>query len=375
MLVLLIDASLHSRSAAPQEQLSAARWVDRVLPVVAASTEEGQQLAAIWAQGLTMSASTLSSDLNQIEAGAASAYHQVETLHPPSTLLGAAGLLQAALLARRDAATAVAQALLGQISPDATGSGPAVSAIEGAVNDMVVGDRAYQLFAQSMPRGSATLPPSVWAGDLAPYKTQTLAVFLASLRNAVSTAPVHEIKIFAVSTTPAPVTSRSHGNVEVLPDATAMTLTVVIADTGNQEEKGLTLTASISSSNGTSSVRDFLDLQPGQARTIVGLGPLNPAQGVDVTLTVTVTPPAGSSTPPATQSLTFWMPGPPPSSTTSTPPPSTTSTPPAGASSTTAPAGASSTTRAPTSTTSTTVSRKGSSTTSPPSTTSSTSRG
>ena len=47
----------------------------------------------------------------------------------------------------------------------------------------------------------------------------------------------------------------------------------------------------------SSSVRDFVDLTPGQAQTVEGMGPLTPPQGVPVTLTVTVTPPAGSPTP------------------------------------------------------------------------------
>jgi hypothetical protein len=68
-----------------------------------------------------------------------------------------------------------------------------------------------------------------------------------------------------------------------------------------------------------SSVRDFVSLTAGQSRTVQGMGPLDPPRGVDVRLTVTVAPPAGSPTPPVSQTLTFMMPASPPPTTTSSP--------------------------------------------------------
>ncbi|HMC39678.1 MAG TPA: hypothetical protein VKI19_08450, partial [Acidimicrobiales bacterium] len=79
--------------------------------------------------------------------------------------------------------------------------------------------------------------------------------------------------------------------------------------------------------HGTSSVRDFVNLGVGQAYSIVGLGPLNPPQGVPVTLTVTVSPPAGSLIPPVSQPIVFQMPAPPPPTTTTVTPTSTTTKP------------------------------------------------
>src|ERR1700722_19884544 len=88
LFVLLIDASLQSRSPGPQQQLAAGAWIDRVLPIVTTSTEEGQQLAAIWAKGLQTPATTLSSQLNQIATGAALAYKQVVALRAPANVAG-----------------------------------------------------------------------------------------------------------------------------------------------------------------------------------------------------------------------------------------------------------------------------------------------
>jgi len=106
-----------------------------------------------------------------------------------------------------------------------------------------------------------------------------------------------------------------HGSTIVLPDATAVTVTIVTANTGNQVEDNLTVVASINpAGQGASSARDFVNLQPGQAYTISGIGPLDPPQGPPVTLTVTITSP-GSLAPLDTSATVFQMP-PPPSTTT-----------------------------------------------------------
>ena len=363
LLILLIDASLKSRSPAPRQQLAAGTWVDRVLPVIASSTEEGQAIAGIWANGLKTPGPTLASSVNSVAAGAARDYQTVLALHPPDSLLGPAGLLEASLLARSEAAASLQKALIATLgsaagpAPSSPATSPAaatassssttaattaaggpapgstttttappvgappsaeVPLVAQAGSDIQVGDSAYSLFVNSVPASLGVhMPASAWATDLAPYGAQAAQVFLASLQTAVVTTPVHQLKVLGVSLNPAPVSTS--GSVEVLPDATAVTASIVIADTGNQPEGNLTVTAAISpASSGTSSVRDFVSLQAGQAYTITGLGPLNPPQGPPVTLTVTIAPPAGSPTPAATSTVTFSMPAPPPPTTTTT---------------------------------------------------------
>ena len=365
MFVLLIDASLHSRSPSQGQQLAAGTWIDKILPIVATSTAEGQQVAALWTGGLGMTAPELTAELDQVAKGTTNVYNSVVRLRPPVTLAGPAGLLEACLLARSQAAAALRSAFsqaLGaatQAAPagssptsaspppaSATATSPVVTvltvpspatsvpstvdapatAIQTAGTDLQVGDQAYQLFARSLPaKLGVTMPPSVWLANPLPYQSQAAQVFLASLQNTINTAPVHELKIYSVSTSPPPVSTQ--GAVQVLPDSSAMTVTIVVADVGNQPEKNLTVTAAISpSAKGAASVRDFVDLLPGQARSIVGLGPLNPPQGPPFTLTITVTPPAGSTTPVVSQALTLSMPAPPPPSTTSTVPATTSTT-------------------------------------------------
>jgi hypothetical protein len=332
LFVLLINASLQSRSPGPRQELAAGAWIDRVLPVITASTEEGQQLAAIWANGLRTPAISLSAQLDQIALGAAHNYQQVLALRPPINVAGSSGLLEACLLTRSEAAAALRDALrpvllTGAGPPGGTnGADPVVTAIQTAGNDLQVSDQAYRLFISSLPKLGVTIPPSTWAADPTPYQIGAAQIFLTSLHSALSTTPIHEVKIYSVTTSPAPVST--NGGTELLPNSSLMSVTVVIADVGNQPEKGLTVTASIVPGGTSSSVRDFVDLGAGQAHTIVGMGPLGPPQGVPVTLTVTVTPVAGSATPVVTQTLKLMMPGTaPPSTTTSTvTPPASTST-------------------------------------------------
>jgi hypothetical protein len=332
LVVLLVDASLHSRSTGPSQQLAAGVWVDRVLPIIATSNAEGQELAGLWSHPAQSSGIGLSSELGQLAAGAHNAYEQAVALRPPAAVAGAAGLLSASLLARAEATAALRTTLGPALTGDARPAtalptaDPTVTAIQNVGADLKVGDQAYRLFLHSLPKLGVTIPNSVWVANATPYQAGPAQIFLTSLANAMTSTPVHQLKIYSVTTSP-PAVGGNASN-QVLPASSTLWVTVVVADVGNQPEKGLTATASITPAAGAASVRDFEDLQPGQARSIVGMGPLNPPQGVPVTLTVTVTPAAGSPTQPTTESLTFEMPNPNASPTTSVP--ASTSTAPSG---------------------------------------------
>jgi hypothetical protein len=322
-----------------------------VLPIVSASTAEGNQIAAIWSRGIQTPAASLTYELNQIATGSAHDYQQLVALRPPASLAGAAGLLEACLLTRSQAATTLRAALIpvlqgGAESPPPTSrttatavtpttnavtaavADPVVTAIQTAGDDMAISDRAYQLFLHNLPKLGVTLPTSAWASNPGPYQPDAAQLFLTSLRNNLQAAPIHQLQIYSVMLTPAPVSLR--GSTQVLPDSSTLGVTVVVADTGNQPEKSLTVTAAIAAGGNASSVRDFLDLAPGQARTITQMGPLNPPLGVPVRLTITVTP--VSAAPVVTKTLTFIMPG---SSSPATGPAAVTTLPAGAASSTT----------------------------------------
>lgn len=330
IVVVVIDASLKSRSPAPAQTLSAQAWVDRVLPVVATSTSEGAQLQHLRTDGLGTPATQISAELRAVSAGAAAAYRQVAGLGEPTAAGGAPGLLEAALLVRAQAAAAVASAYgaaLSSPSPPASASDPAVQALAAAGTKLVVGDQAYQLFAADLPRSlGVAMPPSVWAPDPSLYQAPSLQVFLVALRNGTNLQPVHQVAVEAVSTAPPPVGVAS--GIQDIPPTRYLTVTVVVADTGNQPERDLTVTAALTpvAAGAAPSVRAFVSLAPGTAQATT-IGPLAPAPGVPATLTVTVTPPAGSPTPVATTTLQVEVgAAPPPSTTTTVPATSTTTT-------------------------------------------------
>lgn len=344
LLVLLINASLQSRSQGPGQQLAAGAWVDRILPIITASNEQGNQVAAIWTNGAQVSGATLLAELGQTATAAGTSYKEAVDLRPPPEEAGPSGLLEAALYMRNKAInllkTTLQPVLTGQVTTAAVspaGVGPTVlSAIQSVGDDLKIGDLAYQSFLESLPKLGVNIPGSAWGGNLNPYQPGPAQVFLTTLQNAQSSAPVHEIKIYSVTTSP-PAVSKS-GGIELLPDQQSLLVTVVIADVGNQPENGLTVTASISPATIAPSVRVFENLTPGQSYSIVGMGPLGPPQGVPVTLTVTVTPEAGSPAQPVTKTLVFEMPS--ANAPTSTTIPSSTGGPGStGTSSTTAPAG------------------------------------
>jgi hypothetical protein len=342
LFVLLIDASLKSRSTGAIQQISVGAWVDRVLPVITSSNAEGQELAAVWANGLGTPPSADATQVSEVARGAVENYAAAAKLAPPVGLGGAAGLLDAALLSREKAATYIETAFTQTLGSAAvepgtrtTASAPpapvapasVVPGLTNAASDLQLGDQAYQLFQQSLPASvGVKFPASAWAGNLGPYGAQAAQLFLATLQSKAVPTPVYKASIFGITTDPAPVSTGTNGQ-QTLPDAQAITLDVVLADTGNQPENNLTVTAAISPArNGASSVRDFVDLGVGQAYTITGFGPLDPPLGVAVTLTVTVSGGSGSQLTPVTQTLTFQMPAPPPPSTTTTTAPSTTTT-------------------------------------------------
>ena len=367
ILVLLVDASLHSRSTKPIDDLAAGAWTDRILPIVAVSTAEGRVVAGVWTLGLKVPPASTVAQIDQVAQGSAQAYQEAVHLRPPAALAGAAGLLEASLLSRSQAAASLDRAMKGFLlataqnpppvstttsttvvpggslsgaapppsAPTAAAAGAppaaasqattttstvpspsaveppvsaqvaaAAAAVQSAGDDMQVGDQAYRLFEQTM---AGKVPPSRWLADATPYQTANAEIFLASFQNSIATAQIDEVRLYSVSTTPSPVSVQN--GVQILPQASQLLVTVVVANTGNRPAPGLTVTASISPvGSGAGSVRDFVDLQPGQVHAIVGMGPVAPPQGVPVTLTIAITPPKGSALPAVSKTLVFEMP-------------------------------------------------------------------
>lgn len=322
LVVVVIDASLKSRSPSVAPRLAAAAWVDKVLPIIQASTVEGRQIEGLRTSGVGQStAAQITSQMDRAASAAQGNYKSLSALRPPDDLVGAAGLLEASLAVRSQAAGIMAQALTKSLGNGAApGQDPQVGALTTAGQDFQVSDRAYQLFAQRLPTAGVTAPASTWVTDPSQYQPGNLQAFLASLVNAQSGLPVHQLTIASVGLNPPPL--NTSGGVDVLVPTNTLSVSVVVANPGTEQENKLSVQVMIDPSMGNAVFKQIISLPAGAAFTAQflppGLGPLNPKPGAVTTLTVTVTPPAGSPTPAVTKVVTFMTtaPSPPPSSTT-----------------------------------------------------------
>jgi hypothetical protein len=130
--------------------------------------------------------------------------------------------------------------------------------------------------------------------DTSVWTPADLTVFVGTLRASASLAPVHDVKVVTVATMPAPVGQQ--GGAEVLPISHTLGVEIVVANEGNEPERQLTVSVSINPAvDGIgASARDFVDLVPGQKRTI-DLGNLHPVPNTATVLTVHIQPAPGQS--------------------------------------------------------------------------------
>lgn len=308
LLVLLVDASLKSRSPAPARTLAAQTWVDRVLPIIAQSTQQGIEINQVRTSGLSMTAAEINSELGQVASSARSSLAALRSLSPPSTVEAANGLLTACLQTRAAAAVAFASAMQQVLSgAPVVGTAP-TRAVLAAVQQFQVSDQAYQLFVQDFPPLGLKMPASSWYTQPAAFSQPALSTYLQALRAATNSVPVQDLAIAAVSTNPGAVSA--NGAVQVLPPASLVGVDVTVANVGNQPDSQVPVTASISpaSPGYAGSARQLVSLAPGQdlALTVATLkAPIN----VPVTLTVSVGPvPGETNTADNTKTLVFEMP-------------------------------------------------------------------
>ncbi len=328
LLVLLVDASIKSRSPDPTRQLNGSIWVDRALTLVEQSDVQGMQLAAFLSDTKSASGPAVAAQLGTLAAGARSTYRADTAIRPPTDLAGAAGLLESCLLVRSMEAQRIAGAVRAALTAKVgTGviraSGDSLAA---ALQRLEVADQAYTLFGAQLPGWlHVRAPPSRWIGPGVNTNPASLTVFLTSLQSRASLKPTSSVAIEAVSTTPSAVGKR--GGTQILAPGRQLTVNVVVGNTGNQTERNLTVTASIAPATGASSARQFVALlAPGSSQALT-IGYLAPPLGRKVTLTVTLTPTTGDPAKARTATLVFEMPSPTTSAPTTTTPATSTTLP------------------------------------------------
>ncbi|MDQ1392173.1 MAG: hypothetical protein QOF30_1150 [Acidimicrobiaceae bacterium] len=285
LLVIVINAALSARSPAPAREQAQQAYLDLALPAIAQSSQQGLDISGVRTQALSLSPPIIANHINGVLVQTQQTLAAVEKLNPPPSIRTAHALLIAAMDMRYAGTKALGQAIGTAMSGQPVDAG--VQALAGVGLDFQAADRAYILFQQAMPRLSTPPPNSRWVSDAGAYSPATLAVFVASLRSEGSLAPVHAVSVVLVTTNPQPVNLQN--GVQILPVAKQLSLQIVVADTGNQSEKNLTVTATIAPSviGPTQTVRDFVDLSPGQTRT-VSLGGLRVLAGQPTTLTARI---------------------------------------------------------------------------------------
>ena len=292
VLVLVVNAAMSARSPGPVRQQAEQSYLDSSLPAIQQSTQEGLDLGDVRAQALNLSPTTILSHINEVVSETQQTLATVQKLTPPSDVRNAHALLVATLDMRYAGAEALRQALTTALSAQPVTAGVAALATVGS--DFQAGDWAYTLFQQAMPKVSPPLPTSQWVTDAGAYSTATLSVFVSTLRSIGSLVPVHDVSVILVTTDPLPINLMN--GVQIMPIARSLNLQVVVADIGNQPAHNLTVTASIAPSviGPTQSVRNFVDLVPGQSKT-VSLGGLRLLTGQATTLTTQIDPAPGQT--------------------------------------------------------------------------------
>jgi hypothetical protein len=305
VVVLAVNAAMKARSLAPARDLAQQTYLDQVLPAIQQSSQEGKDIVTVRTQALSLGATTMANRLREVTTSANQTLTQVQRLTPPRPLQTAHDLLIATLAIRAEGADAFRQAMVVAISGQ--GSATPVQQIVDVGRDFDAGDRAYALFVKAMPNVNVSMPPSQWVSGVSSYSEPEVTVFLTTLRSAASLAPVHDGSVVLVSTDPSAV--GINGTTAVFPISKILNMQIVVADVGNQPEKNLMVTATITPSaiGPSEMVRDFVNLAPGQRRT-VKLGGLRPQPGGPTTLTVKIdTAPGETSVADNSKAITFVM--------------------------------------------------------------------
>ncbi|MHB8466441.1 MAG: hypothetical protein ACYDH6_00785 [Acidimicrobiales bacterium] len=270
-------------------------YLDRLRPGVQTSTTDGSDFADIRAHAGTLGRDGINRRLARLAASVKSTLAGIDGLTPPPSMRVAEAYLVAALGVRAKAvneAKPAFDAALTQTPQPGQGISAAVNLLGTVGGDLELGDRAFALFVGALPPGAQPIPPSTWIPDATAWTPISLDAFLTTLRSSASATPVHDLAMVAYQTDPSPVGAQ--GPLQIIPAVQNMTVTMVVQNVGNQVERNVTITALLTLADGTQqSLRDFIDLAPGQLRAVT-LQSMHPPAGQG-TLLVTVQPVPGET--------------------------------------------------------------------------------
>ena len=198
--VLIANAALHTHASTAESVLT---YLDQIRPDVQRSANEGADLADVRANAVQLGRDGISRRLDRLVSEARTTLTNVTNVTPPPSLRVAHAYLLSTLAVRARAADEARTAMNAALA-----EGPADPAVQGLVSvgqDITLGDRAYQLFAASLPAPTAVpLPVSTWVTDPTGWMQPELVAFVTSLRSSTSPTPVHDLAIVTFTTDPPP---------------------------------------------------------------------------------------------------------------------------------------------------------------------------
>jgi hypothetical protein len=305
LLALLINAAVSSGSSTQARVIAGQGFLDQVRPLVTRSTNEGTSIADVRNNAGTLGRDGVMTRLARVSRDADDVLTQARRLKAPTNMATARDLLMATLAIRKETTVAVTNGLIAAVSKGSTDD--AVGQLVEAGRDLLAGDRSYQLFQKDVSPKVGEVEDSQWVTDADAWSEPVLAAFVAGLRSRTSASPIHDLRVVLVTTDPVPV--GTEGTNEVLPTAKLLKLQIVVANVGNETEKRLTVSATITPAaiGPSDTSRDFVDLTPGQRKT-VQLGTLRPTPGTPTTLLIHIdTAPGETNTADNERTLSFVM--------------------------------------------------------------------
>lgn len=293
--MLGVNAVLSGGSDDRGARLNRLNFLDQVRPHVDRSTAQGAEVEQLRGDPARLGREGIGRRMDRVVAQADDVVRAVSAAEAPPALEVSRTILVATMAVRARAAVGIRDALAAALAggPDDA----AVAALVGRGDELVAADRTYQVFVDSLPAGDSAvpvLPPSRWVPDARMWAAAQVSSFLAAMRAAASPVPVNDVRVVTVDTEPAAVGVEA--GAAVLPLVSSIRLEIVVANVGNGPQTQVPVVASLQSADGQlDTARDFVDLAPGQSRSISLAGLRPAAAGGLATLTVVVGPVAGET--------------------------------------------------------------------------------
>lgn len=296
-IVLLVNLVVSTRSDEPSRRVAALGYLDQVRAQIEQSNRQGADVTDVRSQAAKLGRAGVVRRLDRAARETERTLAAARAAEAPGALADARSLLLTTLWLRARGTQFMKDALesaLGKTAPQA-----AIEKMAEVGANLTAADRTYQGFLDEVHEQpsvgkDAVLPPSQWIEEPSTWQAAELGAFITALRSAAALAPIHDATVVLVTTEPAAV--RKEGDRFVLPLSRTIRTHIVVANVGNEPERGLKVEVTLAPGGDRATARDFVDLAPGERKTVT-LGGLVPIVDQPAALTVRIDSPAGEATP------------------------------------------------------------------------------